>query len=705
MATIDRLDIQIEGSAQKANVAINDLIKNLDRLANSLKIDTSRLDKIGKSLNLSGFENTAKNIQAQMSNVSKSTESQMQKISKNATEAAKEFQDKFKNIDVKVDFSKPEAELRKFQRQAQTAENALSRIMASSSADKQINSIEKWSISLAQATNAVKILENHMAGMQTEQPKLDFNVTGLENSTKKISDFQKILNDSKNDMKTLESVYGGFSNLPKGTLDNQIETIKISLEQLKQSFPGATDLISAFEKEFQKLQGISAGLTKEPTRVNIETNSIDRASEKISELKNKFEKVGADFKFTGNFEQLNIEIEKVYSKLNELRIKEQEMVSSGQVNTSGFEQLQESLARVGNKFGIMQDLRDRTEAFNQSLKQLRVPEIREENLTKLKNALRKTEEEMEKLRTKLANQISMGNIIPNIDDRGFRKLTEQIALSEKQAEALRQRIKEVGGNTDGTEGKFQKLKESLTKVFTQSQKTSSSTNILGKNIKKLSSSMSGFSASAGKAVTGLKSFARQALSAMGVYLGIYGAIRGFRSAIDTFSDLTEVQNVVDVTFGDMAYKVEEFANNSIRQLGMSELSVKQYASRFQSMGVAMGIGSKNIEKANEFLNKQTDGYVGLSNSMADVSLNLTKLTADMASLYNVDQKVVAEKMSAVFTGQAKPLRDYGIDLTQATLQEWALKQGIDADIQSMSQAEKTMLRYQYVMVNLSLIHI
>ena len=38
-----------------------------------------------------------------------------------------------------------------------------------------------------------------------------------------------------------------------------------------------------------------------------------------------------------------------------------------------------------------------------------------------------------------------------------------------------------------------------------------------------------------------------------------------------------------------------------------------------------------------------------------------------------------------------------IDLTQATLKEWAMKQGLDADIESMTQAQKTMLRYQYVM--------
>lgn len=222
---------------------------------------------------------------------------------------------------------------------------------------------------------------------------------------------------------------------------------------------------------------------------------------------------------------------------------------------------------------------------------------------------------------------------------------------------------------------------------------------LNTSISSLSGSFLGFKASTGKALIGLKSFTRQILSSMGIYLGLYGAIRGIKNAIDISSALTEVQNVVDVTFGDMSKKVNDFAQDSIRQFGMSELTLKQTASRFQAMGTAMGIDSSLIKKANEFLNKQTDGYIGLSDSMADVSLNLTKLTADMASLYDVDQDVVSQDLAAIFTGQTRPLRDYGLDLTQVTLKEWAMKQGLDSDIASMSQAEKTMLRYQYVLAN------
>ena len=169
--------------------------------------------------------------------------------------------------------------------------------------------------------------------------------------------------------------------------------------------------------------------------------------------------------------------------------------------------------------------------------------------------------------------------------------------------------------------------------------------------------------------------------------------------IEISSALTEIQNVVDHTFGHMQYKLKEITENSIQQFGMSELSVKRYAARFQAMGVAMGITNSQVKTASDNLAKMGATLNTSGDSMADMSVNLTKLVGDLASFYDEDQAVVAEKLNAVFTGMARPLRAYGIDLTQATLQEWALKNGIDANVQSMTQAEKTMLRYQYVMAN------
>lgn len=208
---------------------------------------------------------------------------------------------------------------------------------------------------------------------------------------------------------------------------------------------------------------------------------------------------------------------------------------------------------------------------------------------------------------------------------------------------------------------------------------------LGNSVKNMSGKFSGipatlkrFDSAISKSVGKIKSFKSSILSAFGAVGGIYAAINGIKKSIDIASDLTEVQNVVDVTFGNFKDKIESLAAVSIPELGMSELTVKQIASRFQAMGTAMGIAR---------------------GEMADMSVDLTRLAGDMSSFYNVAQEDVARSLQSVFTGETEPLRKYGLDLTQATLKEWALKNGIDADIKSMSQMEKTMLRYQYVMAN------
>lgn len=244
------------------------------------------------------------------------------------------------------------------------------------------------------------------------------------------------------------------------------------------------------------------------------------------------------------------------------------------------------------------------------------------------------------------------------------------------------------------------MTQALANLASQGGRVGSASNAISKGFKSIE--VSGIRVP--KVLKGMQNNFRNLFRSIVPFIGIYQVFGFLKQGTEYASDLTEVQNVVDVTFGNMQGKMEDFAKSSIQNFGMSELASKQFASQFQAMGSAMGIDPKIIGNANKFLQQQTNGYVGMSDSMADVSLNLTKLTADMASFYNVEQAAVAEDLQAIFTGQTRPLRAYGLDLTQATLQEWALKQGLDADMQSMSQAEKTMLRYQYVLANTTASH-
>lgn len=200
----------------------------------------------------------------------------------------------------------------------------------------------------------------------------------------------------------------------------------------------------------------------------------------------------------------------------------------------------------------------------------------------------------------------------------------------------------------------------------------------GRAANSLASSLNVFSKSAKSAKINSFSLASAFGKLYASYWLLFRAFHKLGEAIDISSSLTEVENVVRTTFGNYEKLIQDFSKTSIQDFGMSELMAKQVASRFQAMGVAMGFSQKN---------------------MANMSLELTKLTADMASFYDMSQTDVARNLQAIFTGETEPLRKYGLDLTQATLKEWALKQGLDADITSMTQAQKAMLRYQYVMQN------
>jgi len=156
-----------------------------------------------------------------------------------------------------------------------------------------------------------------------------------------------------------------------------------------------------------------------------------------------------------------------------------------------------------------------------------------------------------------------------------------------------------------------------------------------------------------------------------------------KQAIELGSNVEEVQNVVDVAFGDMAYKIEAFAETSIQQFGMSRLAAKKTASTYMAMARGMGM---NEEAA------------------SDMAISLTGLSGDVASFFNISQELADTKLKSVFTGETETLKDLGVVMTQANLKAYALQEGINKDISAMSQAELVGLRYRFVVDQLSLAH-
>ena len=80
-----------------------------------------------------------------------------------------------------------------------------------------------------------------------------------------------------------------------------------------------------------------------------------------------------------------------------------------------------------------------------------------------------------------------------------------------------------------------------------------------------------------------------------------------------------------------------------------------------------------------------------------MSTNFTKLGVDLASLWNTSVEQAWSALESAMVGLSKPIRQYGIDVTQAALKQTALSLGIEDSVQSMSRASKVGLIYITVM--------
>ncbi len=153
-----------------------------------------------------------------------------------------------------------------------------------------------------------------------------------------------------------------------------------------------------------------------------------------------------------------------------------------------------------------------------------------------------------------------------------------------------------------------------------------------------------------------------------------------KKCIELGSDLSEVQNVVDVTFPEMTGKVDEFAKSAAVSFGLSETMAKQYTGTFGAMAKAFGFTEKQAY---------------------DMGTTLTGLAGDVASFYNLTQDEAYTKLKSVFTGETESLKDLGVVMTQTALDSYALANGWGKTTQSMSEAEKVALRYAFVQKQLS----
>ena len=153
------------------------------------------------------------------------------------------------------------------------------------------------------------------------------------------------------------------------------------------------------------------------------------------------------------------------------------------------------------------------------------------------------------------------------------------------------------------------------------------------------------------------------------------------SAIEESSEYTENMNLFSVSMGQYAGEAMDYA---------------------ETVSDAMGIDTSEWVRAQGVFMTLATGFGVAGDRAATMSKNLTQLSYDLSSFYNIDVEDAMTKLKSGLAGELEPLRAIGYDLSQAKLEATALELGIDKSVSAMTQAEKAQLRYYAIMTQVTM---
>lgn len=218
------------------------------------------------------------------------------------------------------------------------------------------------------------------------------------------------------------------------------------------------------------------------------------------------------------------------------------------------------------------------------------------------------------------------------------------------------RLKNVAGLGRVSES-MERVSKSIHKVSEESKESSKSAN-------KLSHSLAGVA----KGLAGILVNA-VGIHTIGEYLGqAYAAAVEWDGISSRFGD----------GFGEQADEVYAYVMKLSNALYINDQAFMKYAGNFATLARGFGVAEENI---------------------AAMSVGLTEMAYDIYAKNN-DFYTFEEAMDAVrsaMVGEIEPIRRAGISITEATMKEYAAMHGITKSVESMTEAEKAVLRYAVMM--------
>jgi Sec-independent protein translocase protein TatA len=149
-------------------------------------------------------------------------------------------------------------------------------------------------------------------------------------------------------------------------------------------------------------------------------------------------------------------------------------------------------------------------------------------------------------------------------------------------------------------------------------------------------------------------------------------------------DLNETQSATNVVFGESAKVITDFSKRAAKELGLSQLAAQEAAQTFGGLAAAAGKTGPDV---------------------ANFAMEMTKLSADMASFKNTTPEDAIQAIGAALRGEMEPIRRYNVLLDDATLRNRALQMGlIDSVKTALTPANKTLAAQAEILAQTSIMH-
>lgn len=179
-------------------------------------------------------------------------------------------------------------------------------------------------------------------------------------------------------------------------------------------------------------------------------------------------------------------------------------------------------------------------------------------------------------------------------------------------------------------------------------------------------SMGAAEAGAGRAGSSMIAFGAKAASGGAL------ALAGIHVASSAASDMGEAINAANVAMGSQgAAALERYAATAAKTAGIGKTAAIQAGAVFGALGKEAGIGAE---------------------ALGGFSTQLVQLAGDFASLKNTSTDQALEAIQSGLVGEAKPLRQYGVFLTEAATRSEALRVGITSTNRELTEQEKILSR-------------